>query len=135
MKKLVKRIAALAVVTVMGLSMVACGKKYKSVEAYVNSPEVQKIISDAESEVSGMGMKIEVTADGDKMVYTYTYENIEKADGMEEQLESAMSAQDSTFQTTANEIKKVVKADHPSVVIEYVDCNGEMIYSKEYVAE
>lgn len=135
MKKLGKKIIALAVVTVMGLSMIACGKKYKSVEAYVNSSEVQEVLSTMESQMSGSGMSIDITADGDKMVYTYTYDDIEKADGMAETLESAMDAEASTFQDTANEIKKVVDAKNPSVVIEYVDKNGETIYSREFVAE
>lgn len=135
MKKLGKKIIALAAVTVMGLSMIACGKKYKSVEAYVNSDEVQEVLDTLEGQMSGTGMSIEITAEGDKMVYTYTYDNVAKADGMAESLESAMKAEDDTFQSTADEIKKVVKAKNPSVVIKYVDMNGEEIYSKEYVAK
>lgn len=46
-----------------------------------------------------------------------------------------MKAQDSTFQATADGIKSAVGVDTASVVIEYIDCNGEMIYSKEYTAK
>lgn len=134
MKKLGKKIIALAAVAVMGLSMIACGK-YKSVEAYVKSDEVQEIIDSMESQATSMGMSFEVTADGDKMVYTYKYDDIEKQDGMAESLESAMNQQASTFQESANELKKVVSAKNPSVVIEYVDSKGELIYSKEFVAK
>lgn len=133
MKKLGKKIIALVAVTVMGLSMIACGKKYKSVEAYVNSDEVQDVLKSLEGQMSGLN--IDITADGDKMVYTYTYEDLEKQDGMAEAIESEMEKEASTFQDTANEIKKVVDAKNPSVVIEYVDKNGETIYSKEFVAE
>lgn len=134
MKKLGKKIIALAAVTIMGLSMIACGKKYKSVEAYVKSDEVQDALSQLEGTM-GSGMKIDITADGDKLVYTFKYETVEKQDGMAEQLESAMAAQDSTFQEAADEMKKLVKADKPSVVIEYVDKNDDEIFSKEYVAK
>ncbi len=133
MKKLGKKIIALVAVAVMGLSMVACGKQ--SVKDYVESKEVQEVLKTMQSQLSGSGMALELSADGDKMVYTFKYDTLEKQDGMAEELESRMSAQDSTFQSTANELKKIVKVDKPSVVIEYVDCNGEMIYSKEYIAE
>lgn len=134
MKKLGKKIIVLAVVTVMGLSMIACGKK-KSVEAYVKSSEVQEVLETTQSELSGTGLSVDITADGDKMVFTYTYADYEKADVDVELLEAGMEAQASTFQEMANEIKKNVSVDKPSVVLEYVDKNGELIYSEEFVAE
>ncbi len=135
MKKLGTKIIALAAVAVMSLSMMACGKEYKSVEDYVKSDEVQDVLSTLESQMQGTGMSIEITADGDKMVYTYTYDSIEKADGMAETLETAMESQDETFQSTADEIKELVDVKTATVVIEYVDCNGELIYSKEYTSK
>lgn len=136
MKKLGKKLIALVAVTVMGLSMIACGKKYKSVEAYVKSSEVQDVLKQTESAM-GSGVDVDITADGDKMVYTFKYNTIELADqpDLSAQLESAMGTQDSTFQEAADDMKKLVKADKPSVVIEYVDKNDEVIFSKEYVAK
>lgn len=108
---------------------------YSSVEEYVNSPEIQNALSTLEKQLEGSGMNIKITADGNKMIYTYTYEDTEKADGMAESLEQALSAQDATFQATADQIKKEVKVDSATVVIEYVDSKGEMIYSKEYTSK
>ena len=135
MKKLVKKIVVLAAVAAMGLSMIACGKKYSSVADYVKSDEVQSVIDQMSSTLDGTGMSLDITAKGDKMVYSYKYDDLVKADGMEESLENAISAEDATFQETANELKKLVKADSPSVVIEYVDANGDVIFTREYVAE
>lgn len=111
------------------------GSLYGSMAEYVNSDEVQSILDALKSQMTGSGMNIAITADGDKMIYTYTYDSIEKQDGMAEQLESAMKTQESTFQSSANEIAKIVKADKPSVVISYVDCKGQIIYSREFTAE
>lgn len=108
---------------------------YSSVEEYVNSPEVQNSLSALETQLKGSGMSIKVSADGNKLIYTYKYENTEKKDGMAESLEKALSAQDATFQATANQIKSTVKVDSASVVIEYIDSKDEMIYTKEYKAE
>ena len=135
MKKLVKKIVVLAAVAAMGLSMIACGKKYKSVADYVKSDEVQEVISTFESQLAGTGTELSITANGDKMVYSFKYEDVEKVDGMEEQLERAIAAEEATFQETADELKKVVDVKSPSVVIEYIDANGEIIFTKEYVAK
>lgn len=132
MRKLGKKIIALAAVAVMGLSMIACGKK--SVADYVKSDEVQQTLKTFE-DTMGSDVGVDITAEGDKMVYTFKYKTIEKQDGMEEQFEAAMSTQESTFQTAANELKEQVKADKPSIVVKYVDKNDDEIYSKEYVAE
>ena len=108
---------------------------YDTMTDYVNSSEVQDVLSTSNSQLSGTGMKIDITAEGNKMVYTYTYESLTKQDGMAESLESAMKSQDSTFQSTANTLKVVIKEANPTIVIRYVDCNGEVIYEKEYAAE
>ena len=138
MKKLVKKIVLLATVAAMGLSMIACGKKYSSVADYVKSDEVQQVLTDTRDMLDGTGMSIDIKADGDKMVYTYKYDGLEKADLSDAQistLESGVEAEADTFQDTADELKKLVKADSPSVVLEYVDTNGEVIYSREFTAK
>ena len=138
MKKLVKKLVVLAAVAAMGLSMIACGKKYSSVADYVKSDEVKQVLTETRNMLDGTGMSIDIKADGDKMVYSYKYDSIEKADLADAQisaLESGVEAEAATFQETADELKKLVKADSPSVVLEYVDANGEVIYSKEFTAK
>ena len=138
MKKLVKNIVVLAAVAAMGLSMIACGKKFSSVADYVKSDEVKEVLTETRNMLEGTGMSIDIKADGDKMVYTYKYDSIEKADLSDAQisaLESGVEAENDTFQDSADELKKLVKADSPSVVLEYVDANNEVIYSKEFTAK
>lgn len=138
MKKLVKKIVVLAAVAAMGLSMIACGKKFSSVADYVKSDEVQDQLTELQSQYSGLGMAIDIKANGDKMIFSYQYDSIQKADLTDAQisaLESGVDAEADTFQGTADELKKLVKADSPSVVLEYVDANGEVIYSKEFTAK
>lgn len=108
---------------------------YDTMADYVNSSEVQDALNMSNSQLSGTGMKVDITAEGNKMVYTFTYESLTKQDGMAESVESAVKSQDSTFQGTANTLKVVVKEANPAIVIKYVDCNGEIIYEKEYAAE
>ena len=134
MKKLVKKVVALAAVAAMGLSMIACGKKFSSVADYVKSDEVQTIINETVATLDGSGLSFDMVVDGDKLIYQYTYE-MEEIDGLAESLESGIEAQADTFQQAADELKELVKADNPTVVVKYVDVNGKEIYSKEFPAK
>lgn len=134
MKKLTTNFLLLVTILAMAFSLVACGGN-NSVEDYVNSEEVQSQLSTLEKSLEGSGMNIKISAKDNKMIYTYTYDNMEKSDELAEQLEAAMQAQDSKFQATADGIKSEVGVDSASVVIEYIDKNGEMIYTKEYTAK
>ena len=139
------------IVFVVSIGLVACGSEknkqkdtkvgqeegksiYDTVSDFLNSDESQKGFETLKKGLEGSGMNLEITAEDDKLIYTYTYENIEKTDEMAEQLES-MAAQDSTLQNTANGIQKCVNVDTVTVIARYVDCNGEEIYSKECVSE
>lgn len=154
MKKNTTKLLLLMMVLVMSLGLAACGsdkdneketkasqvsqKKgnsiYDTVSDYVNSDEIQKTFETLKKNIEGSGMNLEITAEGDKLIYTYTYESIEKTDEMAEQLES-MVEQDTTLQSMANGLKKCVNSDRVIVVMRYVDCKGKEIYSKECVSE
>lgn len=151
MKKNISKLLLLMIVFVVSIGLVACGSEknkqkdtkvgqeegksiYDTVSDFLNSDESQKGFETLKKSLEGSGMNLEITAEDDKLIYTYTYENIEKTDEMAEQLES-MAAQDSTLQNTANGIQKCVNVDTVTVIARYVDCNGEEIYSKECVSE
>lgn len=134
MKKLTTNFLLLVTILAMAFSLVACGGN-NSLEDYVNSEEVQSQFSTLQKSLEGSGMNIKISAKDNKMIYTYTYDNMEKSDELAEKLEAEMQTQDSKFQATADSIKTEAGVDSASVVIEYVDKNGEMIYTKEYTAK
>lgn len=134
MKKLTTNFLLLVTILAMTFGLVACGGN-NSLEDYINSEEVQSQLSTLEKSLEGSGMNIKISAKDNKMIYTYTYDNMEKSDELTEKHEQAMAAQDSKFQATADKIKSEAGVDSASVVIEYVDKNGEMIYTKEYTAK
>lgn len=110
---------------------------YDSVADYVNSDAMQSALNSLKSSVQE-GMNIDLVAEGDnKLVYIFTYETIAhtEGDGMTEALESAIGAQDATFQQTANSVKPFVGSDEVIVEIRYVDMNGAVIFSKTYTSE
>ncbi len=122
-----KKLLALVCCLVMCLSFAACGKA-KSVESYISS--VQSEIDTLKKSVDGTGMKLDVTARGNSMVYSFQYD-IELDETQKEALGTAMDQQASTFQQGYTDLKKQVPSAE-SVIVEYLDKNGKVIVSKEY---
>ena len=135
MKKHVKRLLAGVLAVLMALSLVACSSKYKTMQDYVNSSEVQEQISSVKAEVESAGMKIELKGEGNKLIYVYTLNTNDIAEDAAAQLESGLTAQASTFEELAAALKKEVKVDNPVVVVQYVDSDGKEIYSQEFTAK
>lgn len=108
---------------------------FDTVEEYVASDMFQAQIATLTDSLEGTGMKMEITGEGNKLIYTYTYETITNMDGLAESLEAGMDAQASTFEATASMLKAAVKVDNPVVEVVYIDANGEEIYSREFTAQ
>lgn len=136
MKKIISKLLLLTMMVTMAFGLTACGKtSYDTVADYINSDAAQSQLKTLTDEMAGTGIDIKVSAEESKLIYTYTYADMENFDGLAEQLEAAMSQQDSTFQELADEVGKLVDTKPVSVVIEYLDSNKELIYSKEYTAK
>ena len=110
-------------------------EKFPDIETYVESEEVQSQLDEMVASIEEQGMKMEVLGEDNKLIYRYTFTNMEKQDGMAEQLEKAMGTQAETFTTIANSLETIVDVEDPMVVIEYLDVNGEEIYTAEFKAE
>lgn len=110
-------------------------EKFPNIEMYVESEEVQSQLDEMVASIEEQGMKMEVLGEDNKLIYRYTFTNMEKQDGMAEQLEKAMGTQAETFTMIANSLETIVDVEDPMVVIEYLDVNGEEIYTAEFKAE
>lgn len=108
---------------------------YSSMEEYVASSEIQSQLNSLKNSFDGMGMSIDMRGEGNKLIYSYKYDTLVKEDGMAEMLESEAAKQADVFVQTAASLKTVVSVNNPVVVIEYIDANGEMIFTKEYAAK
>ncbi len=119
------------------VALCACGNgKYKSISAFVEA-EVQDSIDEMNEEYKDMGMSIELTGEGNKLIYTFKYLEIENMDGLAEALEKGLADEStaSTFTDLAAQITEAVNVKDPVVVVKYVDMNDEEIYSQEFTAE
>ena len=65
--------------------------KFATIEEFVNSDIMQEQIDSITSSLKDSGMNIKITGEGDKLVYTYTYEtDTTDIEGLAEMLESGM---------------------------------------------
>lgn len=138
MKRRIKSLFACVLMVIMVLTLTACGgsSKYKTMDDYVKSSEIQEQLKSLKEQItSDSGMEINMFADGDALVYEYRYTEIEKQDGMAEALKSGLAEQESTFKETANALKSVVDIKNPVVDIRYIDSKGELIYSQQFIAD
>lgn len=109
--------------------------KFATVKEFAESDMVQEQLKGLKSSLADSGMDINITGEDNKLIYTYTYADLENMDGLAESLEEAMTAQESTFKTVAASIRGAVEVDDPVVVVTYLDANGEEIYSVEFTAD
>lgn len=114
-------------------------KLYDSVEEFVNSEELQTQLTSLKETLTGSGMGIEIKAEGDTLVYEYTYDELTTDDttlsDMKTQLDTALEQQAATFQAVATELKNSTGAKDPVVKIVYIDAAGKEITSKEFKAQ
>lgn len=132
MKKQIKLVAVLALCLAMCLSLAACGgDDGPTLESYLAS--IQSQLDAQIKAYESQGMKMEVKADGNKLVYRYQYTidigmSIPDAKAI---LDAGLDGQDATFAGVLASLKTEVPSAK-AVVVEYVDMNGTLITSREW---
>lgn len=108
---------------------------FDSVAEFAASDLIQDQLTSMKESLAEAGMDISITGEDNKLIYTFSYLEIEKMDGMAEAIEEQLASQEETFKSVAKSIKAAVDVDDPVVVVTYVDANNEVIYSQEFPAE
>lgn len=154
MKKLIKLLTCAAMLA-MVLSLAACGgdddksseksttedKKYTydSIKDFVDSEEFQAELKTLMDSMDQSEMKMEVSGEGNKLIYSYTYTDIVIDDttktAMAEALEEGLTAQSSQFTSLAASLTEEINVTDPIVKVEYIDAEGTVIYEKEFTAK
>ncbi len=98
---------------------------FDSVEEYVKSDEMQKELDSLRE--SADGVDITVTAEGNKLMYVYTYEETMDKELIGPILDEQMEKQASTFRTIAKQIKLVVDTDEVKVQVLFKNPDGSVL--------
>ena len=127
MKKLLVAVCCL----VMCLSFASCsGSGAGSMDKYISS--IQSQMESMKDTLDSSGMKLELVQRENSLVYRYQFTtDIGDADAAKQTLENGMEQMASTFQAGLKELKEQVSGAE-SLIVEYVDKDGNVIVSKEY---
>ncbi len=108
--------------------------KFDTVEDFVNSDLMQTQLDSMKSSLDDDTMSIELTGEGNKLIYTFTYKDLEGVDAatLGPALESSLENMASTFESIASSLKSAVEVDDPVVVVTYLGPDGEELCSKEF---
>lgn len=139
MKKTTLKTIAIALVMTLMLAMTACGgNKDAALEKYFQTDEMQEMVQEAKDSVEGSGMSIEILAEGNTLIYEYTFEEDSLDDSMldavKEQLVSGLESAASTFEGIASDLNDELKVENSTVVVRYL-YNGETLAESEYTAD
>ena len=110
-------------------------EKLSSVEEYLALPTVQESIDVLSQTLEASGLKMTVTGEGSRLIYTYTYGTQVDAAAAKPLLESGLDNQAATMETVAASLKLYVDIEDPIVVVRYLNADGSEIYTREFQAE
>ena len=125
MKKTTLKTIAIALVMTLMLAMTACGgNNDAALEKYFQTDEMQEMVQEAKDSVEGSGMSIEILAEGNTLIYEYTFEEDSFDDSMldavKEQLVSGLESTASTFEGIASDLNDELKVENSKVVVRYL---------------
>lgn len=128
-----------ALVISLLLAMTACGgNRDNALEEYFQTDEMQEMVQEAQDSIDGSGMSIEILAEGNTLIYEYTFDegsfDASMLDAVKEQLVSGLESDASTYEGIVSDLNEELKVDNASVVVRYL-YSGETLAESEYTAE
>lgn len=107
-----------------------------TLEDYFNSEEMQAVIQAAIESYGDQGVKAEMYAEGDNLMYNFTMEDITLTDeeiaSYSETLKESTAASADQYRQTASQAKDVVTNDEVNVVLTFMDAEGKVIYTETF---
>jgi len=110
---------------------------FASVEEYLNNPLVKDQLDKLINSEENSDMTMTVTAEGNAMVYTYTFDDSmdlstdEMKDMAKDMLDGAMESQKATFETILSQLRAAINPD-VSIKIIYRGADGTEIASYDF---
>ena len=103
---------------------------FASIGGYINSEEVKSQLDAMSTDELG----VTVSADGNRLIYTFAFPEGTDTSGLAESLDAALETQASTFEMIASSLQEFVAVTDPIVVVTYTDSQGNVITSQEFTA-
>lgn len=104
---------------------------YANVEEMMGDAAVMSALQETLSAMESEGLSMEITGEGNQLVYTFTYDEFEEEmdlDALSSALEEALTGMSSTFETIAESLGESVQQANPSVMVVYQTADGTELY-------
>ena len=110
--------------------------KFASIQGMLDSDLMSEQLESQMASLEDSGMSCELSADGEALVYNFTIEDADMAAAMtKDVLDSQMESLSSTFESIASVLPSMVDGlENPSIIVRYLNPDGEEITSMEYFA-
>lgn len=115
--------------------------KFNTLDDFINSSIMQEQLEEQVVALEESGISCEITAEGDKLVYSYTLVDDSLTSSVDmsvlkESLDSSLEEQADIFAGVAASLPDAVEGiENPAVVVRYLDNTGTEITSREFPAE
>ncbi len=103
--------------------------KYSTVEDFVNSDLMQGQLETIKSQLGDIST---VTGEGNKMIFTITYDLGDRDAAV---VSAAMDKMAPAFEAMAGSLQDAVEAENPVIVVNYIAKDGTELYSREFSAK
>ncbi len=155
-----KRIFALLTIACLALSITACGEgsdtqdastdsteqsteseessdsDLPTLEEYFNSDIMQSMVDAAKEQYAEEGITAELYAQGNELHYDFTMDDIvtteEERPALAEALQASTEANADSYVNTATEAKAAVSNDSVTVVLTFMDGEGNVLYTQSF---
>lgn len=110
-----------------------------SLEEYFNSDAMQSMVDAAKEQYEEEGISAELYAEGDELRYDFTMTDIvtteEERPALAEALQTSTEANADSYINTATEAKAAVSNDTVTVVLTFMDGEGNVLYTQSFSSE
>lgn len=113
----------------------AADADFVSIEDFIKSDMMQEQIKTMNDSIAEEGCSLEVTAEGDQLIYAFTFGDLEGIDveSLAATLNETLDQTASIYETLASQLKAM--ADDPSVKVIYAAGDGTEICSRVFTAQ
>lgn len=106
--------------------------KFASIQEYVESPQIKSQTEEVQKKAKEQNMLMETTADGDKVIHSYTHIVSVDADSTKVALDRHMEKNKASVAMVLMGIKDAVDVENPILVYRYFNADGSPIAEYEF---
>lgn len=109
---------------------------YGTLEEFINSDALKDQIDSYNTELEGTGIRAEILAEGDTLVYNFVIENDAVAEVVDiDTVRASLEAEADVYEGLAAMLPAIADVEDPAVIVRYVNSSGDEIFSMRFTAD